>query len=146
MLERLKQIVAQHIALSETKGIFLSGFSTQGDLLVSSGVLTTDKSIGQVIDMLYHGLLEWQKNIDHIIVDIIQAVETVTSPELLSSLNMQTHGIALTSIDHTKSGVMLPATMGVNSAGEALSLLKKKHNIEWNIVMYTFTTMRLMVK
>ncbi len=96
--------------------------------------------------MLYHGLIESQKNIDHILVDIINTIETITSPDRLKTIDMQTQGLALATIDHMKSGVMLPATMGVTNAFDALSLLKKKHNIEGNIVMYTFTTKRLSVK
>lgn len=146
MLERLKQIVSQSISLLEPRGVFLSAFDSRWNLLVSSGVMTTDKTLGQALDMLYHGLIESQKNTDHILVDIVQTIEIITSPETLKTINIQSNGIALATTDHTKSGVLLPATMWVSNAFDALSLLKKKHNIEWNIVMYTFTTQRIAVK
>lgn len=80
--------------------------------------------------MIYHGLVESHTGIDHIVIDVIQDIQTITSPDLLPTINIQTHGIALATIDHTKSGVMLPATMGVHSAFDALTLLKQKHTIE----------------
>ena len=84
----------------------------------------------QVIDMLYHGLIESHTTTDHIVVDIIDTLTTITSPDLLTHIDIQTQGIAVATIDHSKSGVMLPATMGVHNAFDALSLLKQKHNIE----------------
>lgn len=146
MIDNIKKNVALHVPLSSKHGIFFSCFDQTNNLLMSHGVITTDKDLNTVIDMLYHGLIEPQQRDIHLIIcDIITTITTQTAMTELSKLNLLQTGICVTTLDHTKSGIVLPATMGISTITDALTYIKQKNNINGNIAIYSFSTQRFSI-
>ncbi len=143
MIDKIKEQVAKIYNLDESKGIFMSAFDEKNNLILSNGVLTTDKSLNKVIEMIYHGLIEKNSNTKKIICDIVTTVESKTTLEEINTINLSIYGLCIQAIDNSKSGVLLPWTIGINNIQEAFSTIKKKNSIEWNVNIYSFTTQRL---
>jgi hypothetical protein len=142
MIEKiLEQIWAKH-NLDEARGVFISGFDNT-KLIVSNGVLTTDKPLNKVIEMIFHGLIESHWNISRIICDIITTIDEKHTLDEINAINIKNQGICIQTIDNSKSGVLLPGTIGINNIQEAFWYIKKKNNIEWNVNIYTFLTERI---
>jgi hypothetical protein len=108
MIEKIKQEIAKLYNLNEPKGIFMSAFDEKNNLILSNGVLTTDKSLDKVIEMIYHGLIEKHTNITKIICDIVTTIETKTTLEEINTINLSVQGLCIQTIDNSKSGVLLP--------------------------------------
>ena len=146
MTEKIKKEIEKYISLTDSKWIFLSWFDKEKNLIISSGVFSTDKNISTVIDMIYNGLLSIHKDISTIICDIVIDSKLETSIESINSINTQTHGICASTVDFSKSWVVLPKTLWINNANEALWYIKQKNNLSGNIVIYSFTTKRIVTQ
>lgn len=145
MIEKIKQEIAKLYNLNETKGIFISTFDEKNNLILSNGVLTTDKPLDKVIEMIYHGLIEKHTNTSKIICDIVITIENKTTLEEINSINLSSQGLCIQTIDNSKSGVLLPWTIGINNIQDAFTNIKKKNHIEGNVNIYSFSTKRLEV-
>jgi len=143
MIDKIKKEVEKVYNLNENKGIFMSCFNETNNLILSNGVLTTDKSLDKVIDMIYHGLVEKNNNIKKIVCDIVIVIEEKHTLEDINSMNLSLQGLCLQTIDNSKSGVLLPWTIGIKNIQEAFTIIKQKNNIEGNINIYSFSTKRL---
>jgi hypothetical protein len=66
MLDKIKEVVFQKYKKTDNKWIFLSAISNKNELLISSGTITSDKELSNLIETLYHWLIENYKNIAHI--------------------------------------------------------------------------------
>ncbi len=145
MIEKIKQEIAKLYNHNEPKGIFMSAFDEKNNLILSNGVLTTDKSLDKVIEMIYHGLIEKHTNTTKIICEIVTTIETKTTLEEINTINLSVQGLCIQTIDNSKSGVLLPWTIGINNIQDAFTTIKKKNNIEGNVNIYSFSTQRLEV-
>lgn len=143
MIEKIKQEIAKLYNLEDHKGIFMSGFDEKNNLILSNGVLTTDKPLDKVIEMIYHGLIEKHTDTKKIICDIITTIESKTTLEEINSINLSVQGLCIQTIDNSKSGVLLPWTIWIYNIQDAFALIKKKNNIEGNVNIYSFSTQRL---
>lgn len=146
MLEIIKQSVAENYDLQTSSGIFFSLFDENKQLLLSKGVLFTDKNLDEVITTLYNWLLSKQTNVAWVGIDIILAPQIESNPQILSNLDMQKYWIGVHALQTGKMGVLLPATSWISSIGEALQSIKTKNWIEGDAEIYTFTTDRKLLK
>ena len=143
MIEKIKKEIQKLYNLDEPKGIFMSAFDKQGTLIISNGVLTTDKPLDKVIEMIYHGLIEKHTDTTKIICDIVTSIENKTTLEQINTINLSLQGLCIQTIDNSKSGVLLPWTIGIHDIQDAFTIIKKKNNIEGNVNIYSFCTKRL---
>ena len=147
MLETIKAQISQHYSLDEQKWIFFSCFDNNNSLISSHGVLVTNKSLWTVTDMIYHGIIEPQKEqISHIICDVVLDTQMLNTMDEISKINITTHWLSISTIDYTKSGVILPNTAGIWSLSQMIQVVKEKNNIEGNVVMYAFESARISIK
>lgn len=147
MLDLIKNHIEPQFPLTESKGIFFSAFDKDNNLIGSHGVISTNKPLWTVIDMLYHGILEPQKNnILTLVCDIVGDTKVLNTMEDISSINLEESGICLSTIDYTKSGIILPNTVGLNSISQALQIVKEKNHIEWNVILHSFTSTKIEIK
>jgi hypothetical protein len=58
-------------------------------------------------------------------------------------INLSLQGLCIQTTDNSKSGVLLPWTIGINNIQDAFTTIKKKNNIEGNVNIYSFSTQRL---
>ena len=103
-LQILKEHIALQYSLNEPRGCFLSTFDRNDNLINSHGVLSTDKELGTVIDMMYHGLIEKNKNrITSIICDVVLSTEILESVDTIKSTDLKNSGLAISTLDYSKS-------------------------------------------
>lgn len=121
----------------------MSAFDEKNNLILSNGVLTTDKSLWKVIEMIYHGLIEQHTNITKIICDIVLTIEEQHTLQAINTIDLSLQGLCIQTVDNSKSGVLLPWTIGIHTIQDAFTMIKKKNSIEGNINMYSFSTKRL---
>ncbi len=145
MIEQIKELLASQQNLNEKKGIFLSAFDRNNALLTSNGVLVTNKALTEVAETLYKWLIASYKEVKYIVGDIIEQIAIKTSMEDIMQTDMTIYGICASTLDHTKSGVVLPNTLWISTASDALGYIKQRNNLSGNITVYTFTTKRFYV-
>jgi hypothetical protein len=95
MIDQIKKLVFATYKPSEVRGIFLSAFDNQSLLISSNGTLEPEKNLDQLIDLLYHGLIEKEKNVKTIVVDVILESSQEADIQQLQALNLQENGLCL---------------------------------------------------
>lgn len=141
MLEKIKNAVFAKYKKEDIFWIFLSVFDENNKLLMSNGSFYTDKVLDNILDTLYHWLVEKYKNIAYIVVDLILDEEELTDVSKINEISLQEYGIAIIAGD--KYGVMLPNTVWVKNAIQAVQLIKQKDSLEWNAKILKFHTDRI---
>ena len=144
MLEKIKNAIFAKYKKEDCKWVFLSVFDENNKLLMSNWALYTDKVLDNILDTLYHGLVEKYKNVAYIVVDIITDKEEITDVSKINEISLQEYWLAVIAWD--KYGVMLPNTAWVANVTQALQLIKQKDSLHWNAKIVKFYTDRLLVK
>ena len=144
MLEKIKNAIFAKYKKEDCKWVFLSVFDENNKLLMSNWALYTDKVLDNILDTLYHGLVEKYKNVAYIVVDIITDEEEITDVSKINEISLQEYWLAVIAWD--KYGVMLPNTAWVENVTQALQLIKQKDSLHWNAKIVKFHTDRLLVK
>jgi len=146
MLDQIKSALAKYCKPDEKRGLFFSLFDVNGKLLVSHGTVETDKTINELSDLIYNGLLAKHEHITkNIVIDIIQSYIQETDINKLLGLPTKDYGIFLINNETKKSWAILPNTKGVVDIKSALTLIKQKYGISGNVSMYSFRTERITV-
>ena len=147
MLELIKTKLLSFYDKGDKIWLFFSLFDTNNNLLLSNGVLTTNKPLGELVEILYHALLEQQeKNTAIIAIDIVKEIQLQPDIQKLLTLSPKENGIFVINKQTNVSGVVLPDTEGISDIRAALALLKQKYGLTWNVEISTFTTRRIAFK
>ncbi len=146
MLEQIKAELAKHCKSEEKKWLFFSLFDVNKKLLASHGTVETDKTINQLTDLIYTGLLaKHEHTTKTIVIDIIQSYIQETDINKLLSLPTKDYGVFLVNTETKTSWAILPNTKGVGNVKTALGLIKQKYGISGNVSMYSFRTERITI-
>lgn len=140
MLEKIKKVVFSKYKKTDTNGIFFSALDKDNNLILSNGVVFSDKSLEQTIETIYHWLIEKHKNIETIIIDIVIDTKDISDPKEIQNISLQEYWLLL--ITENKSWILLPNTEGVENISTALKIIKEKNWLEWNAKITTFQTDR----
>lgn len=146
MLEKIKSEILKKYKATDIKGMFFSVFSNTWDLLMSNGVADTDKTITELCEIIYNWLIQKQKNIQTIAVDIVEDFQKQDDVNKILTLDPQTFGIFIINRETKKSWLILPGTSWVKDMRSALTFIKKKFEIEWSVEIYSFKTNRVIVE
>ena len=144
MLEKIKNAIFAKYKKEDCKWVFLSVFDENDKLLMSNGAFYTDKVLDNILDTLYHWLVEKYKNISYIVVDIIIDEEEIVDVSKINEISLQEFWLAVIAGD--KYWVMLPDTTWVSNVTQALQLIKQKDSLQWNAKIVKFHTDRILVK
>ena len=144
MLEKIKEAVFAKYKKEDCKWVFLSVFDENNKLLMSNGAFYTDKVLDNILDTLYHGLVEKYKNVAYIVVDIITDEEEIADVSKINEISLQEYWLAVIAGD--KYWVMLPNTEWVADVTQAIQLIKQKDSLQWNAKIIKFHTDRILVK
>ncbi len=146
MLEKIKSELAKNCKPEEKKWLFFSLFDKEGKILASHGTVETDKTINELTDLIYNGLLvKHEPTTKTIVIDIIQSYIQETDINKLLSLPTKDYGLFLVNTEEKKSWAILPNTKWVNDVKSALTLIKQKYGISGNVSMYSFRTERVTI-
>lgn len=144
MLEKIKKVLFETYWSEEEKGVFLSWFDDNQELLISQGVLTSDIPLYELLETVYQEIESETKQIVYIVCDVVSEIIQLENTKEILSKDPQEFGFAMIWEDD-RSGVILPGVAGVADAKHALYHIKKKYGIEWHGEVFVFRTDRIVV-
>lgn len=144
MLEKIKKVLFESYGSDEQKGIFLSAFDKNQELIMSEWVLTSDMPLHELTDSIYDEISPEEKRIVYVAIDIVSEIIQLEATDDILAKDPEEFGFALL-WDNDASGVILPWVVGVADAKHALYHVKKKYGIEWNVEVFVFRTERILV-
>ena len=146
MIEKIKIQIAQIVSLTSKVWLFVSAFDKNGNLIISNGVMKTDRSIEQLIESFYQGILKKKESeIKSLIFDIVDQLQLQNDPNILVKLSMKERGIFLVESEWQNSGVLLPNTKGVDTIQQWLLMIKQKYNLKSQVSVFIFKTKRVAI-
>jgi len=146
MLEQIKSAIFWKYKQDEVRWLFLSTFNDTNALISSNGSLEPDKVLNQLVELLYHGLLEKEKNLKVVVVDIVTESMQETNMQKLMQINPVERWFCLIAVDWSNtSWIILPNTQWVTDVKQALMLVKQKYNLSGNVAIYIFKTDRIVI-
>jgi len=146
MLDQIKAELTKYCKLEDKKWLFFSIFDVGGKILASHGIVETDKTINQLSDLIYNGLLaKHEHTTKTIVIDIIQSYIQETDINKLLALPTKDYGVFLVNNETKTSWAILPNTKWVNDIKTALGLIKQKYWVSGNVSMYSFRTERITI-
>ena len=146
MLEEIKKLIYSKYKPEDKIWLFFSLFNSTWDLLISNGVLTTDKTLEEMINLLYNWILKKQEGkTKHIIIDVVN--EIVEQKDVAAFLNMdpKTNWVLLAETTWDKTGLILPNTKWITSMKQAVAWIKSKYQLKWDVTISTFTVNELIL-
>jgi len=142
MLEQIKKAIFAKYKETDILWVFVSSYDKNWNLISSNGSLSPDKNMLQLVELLYHGIVEWEKDVKNIAIDVVTETQKEGNMQELMKLSPNEYGFCLIAADGKKSGVILPNTQWVTNAQQALVLIKQKYGLTGNVTIYIFKTER----
>ena len=146
MLEEIKKLIYSKYKPDDKLWIFFSLFDGKWKLLISNWVLTTDKTLEDIINLLYNWMIKKEESkTEHIIIDVIN--EITEQKDIASFLQMdpKTNWVLLVETQWWKTWVILPNTKWVTSMKQAIAWIKSKYQLQWDVTISTFTVNELVL-
>jgi len=146
MLDKIKAKLFENYKHDDVKWMFFSLFDKNNNLIISNWVFQTDKNISDLTDVIYNGLLSKQSNGKTIVVDIIIESRQENDINKILSLSPKEYWFFLINNEDKKSWVILPNMKWVQDTRSALSLIKQKFWLGWNVLIHVFKTNRIVIQ
>lgn len=146
MLEEIKKLIYSKYKPEDKIWLFFSLFDNRWKLLISNWVLTTDKTLEDMINLLYNWILKkHESKTKHIIIDIVNDI--VEQKDITTFLNMdpKANWVLLAETSWEKTGVILPNTKWISSMKQAIAWIKQKYQLQWDVTISTFTVNELIL-
>ena len=146
MLEEIKNLVYSKYKAEDKNWLFFSLFDDKWNLITSNGVLTSDKSLGETITLIYNWIIiKEEKNIKHIIIDIVNEVTEQKDVNAFLKMDPKTNWVLLIETKWDKTWVMLPNMKWVTSMTQVVAWIKSKYQLQWDVAISTFTVTELIL-
>ena len=146
MIQSIKQTLFKLYNNEEQKGLFMSWFDSNHQLLFSHGVVITDKPLHQVIDIIYKTHVKPElKNITYIACDVVTDLIEFQTFEEITKLSPREFWFLVVDKEDDLSGILLPNTAGVQDTKSALAYIKKKYGIHGQVEIVAFRTERIVI-
>ena len=147
MIEQIKTQLSQSINLQDKTGVFFSAFDAQGQLLASNWVIKTDRTLENILQSFYNGIIQKiEGQIKSIIFDIVEEIRLQNDPNVLVKLPLDQYWLFLVEWNGQNSWVLLPNTQWVTKIQEALWAIKKKYNLNGQVSVFVFKTKKIAVQ
>ncbi len=146
MLEEIKKLIYSKYKPEDKIWLFFSLFDDKWKLLISNWVLTTDKTLDEMVNLLYNWILKKQEpKTKHIIIDIVNNI--IEQKDINTFLNMdpKTNWVLLAEITWEKTWIILPNTKWITSMKQAVAWIKSKYQLQWDVTISTFTVDELIL-
>ncbi len=143
MLDKIKEAIFKKYKKTDNKWLFISAFDNKSILLISSWVVSSDKELEQLIETIYHWLIEKYKNITNILIDIVTETQEVTDIKEIQAISLEEYWLILTA--WAKTWILLPNTEWITDIATALKTIKEKNWLEWNANITKFQTDRFSI-
>ena len=146
MLEEIKKLIYSKYKPKDKIWLFFSLFDDKWKLLISNWVLTTDKTLEEMVNLLYNWILKKQESkTKHIIIDIVNNI--IEQKDINTFLNMdpKTNWVLLAETTWEKTWIILPNTKWITSMKQAVAWIKSKYQLQWDVTISTFTVDELIL-
>ena len=146
MLQEIKNLIYSKYKPEEKIWLFFSLFDAKWNLISSNWVLSTDKTLEELINLLYNGFIkkeEWKAK--HVILSVVDKITKQTDIEQFLQMDTKTNWIVLTEITWAKTWVMLPNMKWIDSMTQAIAGIKAKYQLQWDVIISTFTVNELVL-
>ena len=146
MIQEIKKLIYSKYKTSDKIWLFFSLFDKEWTLLVSNGVLTTDKTLDELINLLYNWILKKaEPKTKHIIIDMVNEITQQKDVNAFLNMDPKINWVLLSEINWDKTWVMLPNTKWITSMKQAVAWIKSKYKLEWDVTISTFTVNELIL-
>jgi len=146
MLEEIKKIIYSKYKPEDKIWLFFSLFDEKWNLLISNGVLTTDKTLEEMINLLYNWILKKQESkTKHIIIDVINEITEQKDAAAFLNMDPKNNWVLLAETTWEKTWLMLPNMKWITSMKQAIAWIKQKYQLQWDVTISTFTVNELIL-
>lgn len=146
MLEEIKKLIYSKYKAEEKIWLFFSLFDNKWKLLISNGVITTDKTLEDMTNLLYNGILKKQESkTKHIIIDIVNEITEQKDVNTFLNMDPKTNWVLLAETSWEKTWIMLPNMKWISSMKQAVAWIKSKYQLQWDVTISTFTVDELIL-
>ena len=146
MLEKIKELIYSKYKPEDKIWLFFSLFDENWNLLISNGVLTTDKSLEDMINLLYNWILKKSESkTKHVIIDVINQITEQKDVNAFLNMDPKTNWVLLTETQWNKTWLILPNTKWITSMKQAIAGIKSKYQLQWDVTISTFTVDELIL-
>ena len=146
MLEEIKKLIYTKYKPEDKIWLFFSLFDEKWNLLISNGVLTTDRTLEEMINLLYNWILSKQEaKTKHIIIDVVNGI--IEQKDVAAFLNMdpKVNWVLLSETSWEKTWLMLPNMKWITSMKQVIAWIKSKYQLQWDVAISTFTVNELIL-
>lgn len=146
MLEEIKKLIYSKYKPEDKIWLFFSLFDERWNLLISNGVLSTDKTLDELIKLLYNWILKKQESkTKHIIIDIVNQVIEQKDATAFLNMDPKINWVFLAETKWEKTWVMLPNMKWITSMKQVIAGIKQKYQLQWDVTISTFTINELIL-
>ena len=146
MLEEIKKLIYSKYKPEDKIWLFFSLFDENWTLLISNGVLTTDKTLEELINLLYNWFIKKEEaKTKHIIIDIINWITEQKDVTAFLNMDPKTNWVLLAETTWEKTGLILSNTKWITSMKQAIAWIKQKYQLQWDVTISTFTVNELIL-
>ena len=146
MLEEIKKLIYTKYKAEDKIWLFFSLFDDKWNLITSNGVLTTDKTLEEMITILYNWIIKKEETkIKHIIIDIVNEITEQKDVNAFLQMDPKTNWVLLAETKWEKTWVMLPNVKWITSMKQAIAWIKSKYQLQWDATISTFTVTELIL-
>ena len=146
MLDEIKKLIYTKYKPEDKIWLFFSLFDGKWNLLISNWVLTTDKALEEMINLLYSWILKKEESkTKHILIDVVNEVTEQKDINAFLNMDPKVNWILLAETTWEKTWLILPNTKWITSMKQAVAWIKSKYQLQWDVVISTFTVNELVL-
>ena len=144
MLEEIKKLIYTKYKAEDKIWVFFSLFDDKWNLIASNGVLTTDKTLEEMINILYNWIIKKEEaKTKHVIIDIVNQITEQKDVNAFLQMDPKINWVLLAETTWNKTWVMLPNMKWITSMKQAIAWIKSKYQLQWDATISTFTVTEL---
>ena len=146
MLEEIKKLIYTKYKAEDKTWVFFSLFDDKWNLIASNGVLTTDKTLEEMINILYNWIIKKEEaKAKHVVIDIVNKITEQKDVNVFLQMDPKTNWVLLAETTWNKTWVMLPNIKWITSMKQAIAWIKSKYQLQWDVTISTFTVNELIL-
>lgn len=140
MLQEIKNLIYSKYKPEDKIWIFFSLFDDKWNLITSNGVLTTDKTLEDLINLLYNGIIKNHENkTKHVIIDVVNEIVQQNNVNQFLQMDPKVNWVILSETTWNNTWVMLPNMKWITNMKQAIAGIKSKYQLQWDVTISTFT-------
>ena len=140
MLEEIKKLIYSKYKAEDKIWLFFSLFDDKWNLLTSNGVLTSDKTLEESINLLYNWIIKKEEGkTKHVVIDVVTQITEQKDVNAFLQMDPKSNWVLLAETQWDKTWVMLPNMKWISSMTQAVAWIKSKYQLQWDVAISTFT-------